>query len=994
MQDSRGFLWFVTNNGTVRYDGITFKKYEYDPVNPDAITPDWFQSIMEDKQGNIWIASGNSGLYQLNPYTDKIIHYRHLTENINSIADDQVTGVCTDASGKIWICTFGGLNSFDKQTGKFKLYIHEKNNEASISHNQIWRMCVDDQHNLWLATSVGFDCFNPHTGKVIQHLANPSMVNMKIKQDIPLVVSKGSNNRIWLTCKNTGTFEYDYTLKKIIRHFSHDKNSPLFICSNEIQNVFEDKFGNVWISAGNEIDVYEKSSGKIINANTLSDIIKKNGGYSSMIQDRQGKLWFASGLNGIISIEPAEKRFHLLPDSPENKNELPAQAMLSLLDIGNNKFMATTENGVFIFDTKKKSVTPFKLPYRGRELTTEGFIPGAYIDNTGLLFLSTELKLISYDTTTKAIHTYEHDVFDNTTISENNCTGMIRDLKGRYWCAVYGGGLNRFFPETGKFMAYKVHSGKNSISTNSIGGCFIDRKGNLLLGSTGGGFITFNPDSEIFTCYLHATGKAGSVNCDNVTAYFETKNGYIYFTTQGGGLNVFNPETKIFRAFTTMDGLSSNILYSLIEDKHGNLWLGSTSGISRFVPPENPFSPNCKISIRNYNMSDGLPCDAIMFGGVYKDPEGKLYFGTACGKVVYFDPDELSDNTFIPPVYITGFSLFNNEVLASDSNSFLKTTIETTKEIKMSYRENVISFTFAALNFIHPENNRYAHKLEGFDKNWIYTNASMRFANYTNLDPGEYIFNVKGSNNDGIWNEIPTTIKLIITPPFWKTWWFRFIIAFLITLGIYSLYRFRLRQILKVQAIRNKISSDLHDDIGSTLNSISIFSEVAKHKSKEYIRELDMIGESSRKVMDAMSDIVWTINPENDSFEKILFRMRSLTHQLMKAKKIEYTFDADEKLNIQKLPMQMRKNFYLIFKEALNNLVKYSNADRASIFLQQKENSIELFIRDNGIGFDSSNPPRGNGLHNMKNRANEIGAQLDIESESGKGTSVKLNLKT
>ena len=332
--------------------------------------------------------------------------------------------------------------------------------------------------------------------------------------------------------------------------------------------------------------------------------------------------------------------------------------------------------------------------------------------------------------------------------------------------------------------------------------------------------------------------------------------------------------------------------------------------------------------------------------------------------------------------------------MPSDTVTFLKTTIETTKEVTISYRENVISFTFAALNFIHPENNRYAYMLKGFDKKWIYTDASRRFADYTNLDPGEYIFTVKGSNNDGVWNETPATLKLIITPPFWKTWWFRSLIALIITLFIYSLYSFRLRQILEVQTIRNKISGDLHDDIGSTLNSISIFSEVAKQKSKEHIHELDMIGESSRKVMDAMSDIVWTINPENDSFEKIIFRMRSLTHQLMKAKKIEYTFDADESLNMQKLPMQVRKNFYLIFKEALNNLVKYSNTERASILLTQKENGIELLIRDNGIGFDSSNPPRGNGLNNMKRRANEIGAQLEILSKNGKGTSVELNLKT
>jgi signal transduction histidine kinase len=212
---------------------------------------------------------------------------------------------------------------------------------------------------------------------------------------------------------------------------------------------------------------------------------------------------------------------------------------------------------------------------------------------------------------------------------------------------------------------------------------------------------------------------------------------------------------------------------------------------------------------------------------------------------------------------------------------------------------------------------------------------------------------------------------------------------------VFLFYRnYRTRKLLELQALRNKIAHDLHDDIGSTLNSISIYSEVAQNKSKEKIPELELIGESSRKVMDAMSDIVWTINPDNDSFEKIIFRMRSLTHLLMKAKNLEYTFKADEKLNQLELPMQTRKNFYLIFKEALNNLLKYSNATRAAISMNYINNNIELLIRDNGVGFDTANPPRGNGLSSMRQRAEKIKAQFDIQSSAGNGTSVEVHLKT
>ena len=212
--------------------------------------------------------------------------------------------------------------------------------------------------------------------------------------------------------------------------------------------------------------------------------------------------------------------------------------------------------------------------------------------------------------------------------------------------------------------------------------------------------------------------------------------------------------------------------------------------------------------------------------------------------------------------------------------------------------------------------------------------------------------------------------------------------------ALYSFYRYRIGQILLLQRIRNKIATDLHDDIGSTLNSISVFSEVTKKDSNKRDHALQMIGESARKIVDSMSDIVWSINPENDSFDKIIFRMRSLSYHLLKAKKIECSFNADESLAGIKLPMEIRRNFYLIFKEALNNLIKYSQAAQASILISREHGSITCIIRDDGVGFDNTQEYAGNGLGNMRKRAEEIGAVLSIESMIGKGTSIELNLKT
>jgi signal transduction histidine kinase len=247
-------------------------------------------------------------------------------------------------------------------------------------------------------------------------------------------------------------------------------------------------------------------------------------------------------------------------------------------------------------------------------------------------------------------------------------------------------------------------------------------------------------------------------------------------------------------------------------------------------------------------------------------------------------------------------------------------------------------------------------------------------------------------NSEGYWSP-ELDYSFAITPPWWKTVWFRFAELVFVLLVLYSIYRYRLNQILRLQAIRNKIAHDLHDDIGSTLNSISIYSQIAQQDPEKKQEALEMIGDSSRKVIDAMSDIVWAVNPDNDSFENIILRMRSLAYNLLRAKNIEFTFRASENLNHIKLSIEIRRNFFLIFKESLNNLVKYSAATLVSIQLFSEGQLVKLIIKDNGRGFDPAQPANGNGLTNMYSRAKEMKAKIIIASALGEGTSTELLLK-
>ena len=460
--------------------------------------------------------------------------------------------------------------------------------------------------------------------------------------------------------------------------------------------------------------------------------------------------------------------------------------------------------------------------------------------------------------------------------------------------------------------------------------------------------------------------------------------GTIWVGSFGGGLFRYNSATDDFENFTESDGLPSNFIKGIISDDRGDLWLSTSKGLSRF---------NLKArSFRNYDPSDGLQAYEFRTASCFKGRSGKLYFGGVNGFNAFF-PESVQDNPIVPPVLLTSFKIFDKPFDAGASLSPLS-------EIKLSYRQDFFSFEFVALNFTSPEKNRYAYKLEGFDKDWI-ASGTRRYANYTHLDGGEYIFRVKASNNDGVWNEEGTSIRLVISPPFWKTWWFIAAAGATVCIMFYSLYRYRLGKILEVERTRAAISKDLHDDIAASLTNIALFSDLAQRDvaagATDVSHRLEKISNTSRSLLDAMNDIVWSINPDNDALEQTILRMEDYAVSMFDESDIDLHVRIPEELKNLKLPMEVRRNVFLIFKEAIGNIVKHSGCTRVDISistteLTKRRKKLQLIIIDNGKGFNRSISAHGNGLKNMHARAVSVGGDIVILSDSGKGTKVEIIL--
>ena len=998
-QDKRGFLWLATNSGPYRFDGYSFRSWPHTPGDPNSPTTasGWYTGLVEDNKNVLWFSHDLEGLFSFDQRTEKFTHYLNQPGIENSLTNNNANAVCSDHRGNIWIATRKGLDQFDPATKTFSHFADSMN--STISRTDHIRAIIPDKNNagqkdrnfLWLVNNgLGIDYFNAQTGKVIKQFDFPFTTNYDFWKyaDPNVIISEIKGDVIWLGANDSGIYGFNCLTEKFLFIKSdHICNSTGHIVG--LYQVMEDHKGNLWtVTDNNELAYYNRIDQKF----SYYKINRDHGIFLDytpfFFEDDNHKIWIGTS-NGLITINMEADPIFTIQQTEESAVSVSGNVFFDIYRTRQGILLAGAVP-LNVIDDKTKKISAFRLPINQKNLGVYA-VRDIYEDDKGLNWLSGDFGIVCYDPNTKSCRQVR--IFDDSGFALNQgFRGVIQDNKARYWTINKLTGLYTFDPLTLK--ARRISSPEVPGYTNRglFPPVFKDSKGIFYLSRMGGGFVTFNPDNNIFKPYQYDKNNVTSAGTESITSFIETKNGLIWFGTQGRGIGAFDPLTEKIKFFHTDNGLASNVVYSLVKDLNGKIWAGTRKGISCFIPPADIFRDDTRFLFKNYHAEDGLPKKPCNFNSAFCDADGTLYFGTRGGGIIYFHPDSLKANDFLPPVYITDLLLKNKPVPVNDSG-ILKMPIEFTKKIKLNYKQNIISFSFAALCYSHPEKNEYAYMLEGYDKDWIYTNASKRFANYTNLAPDNYIFKVKATNNNGVWNETPTELIVIITPPFWQTAWFRALVILVIAGSAIFFYRYRMRHILMLQKIRNKIAADLHDDIGSTLNSISVYSEVAKKDPSRRDYALSMIGESSRKIIDSMSDIVWTINPHNDSFDKIIFRMRSLTYNLLKAKKIECTFKSDEELSKINLSMEIRKNFYLIFKEALNNLVKYSEASRASVLVTFENRIVSFVIRDNGIGFDNDSLNSGNGISNMKKRAEEINAELNIESVPGVGTSIQLNLK-
>ncbi|MCD4748166.1 MAG: ATP-binding protein, partial [Thermoanaerobaculales bacterium] len=457
------------------------------------------------------------------------------------------------------------------------------------------------------------------------------------------------------------------------------------------------------------------------------------------------------------------------------------------------------------------------------------------------------------------------------------------------------------------------------------------------------------------------------------------RDGSLWLGTSNG-LLTYRPDRGEFAAWTTHDGLPGSAVYSILEDDDGRLWLGTNQGLSCFdlrLPAGRNF--------RNYTTADGIGNVEFNRHAAVETTDGRFIFGGMDGLTV-FEPSRIRDNPVVPPVRITGIEVWNRDGTRGITPYGLERLV-------LSPHDSTFSFRFAALSFADPARNRYAYRLEGFEEGWVDAGA-RRTCQYTNISPGSYLFQVRGSNNDGLWNERGISLPVIIRPAFWQTWWFRTLSVVAAAAMALLAVGYRRARRREMQRLRLRIADDLHDDLSSDLSGIAVVTDMVQRKDSidpTDRRDLVEVRDAALKMVDGVRDIVWYIDPEHDNLESLAFRMRHVAEVLLRG--IRYRFDVSLPARSGTLSMAVRRSLLMVFKESLHNVVRHADAQNVQIELSSDGSRLRLRIADDGAGFDAeADPHEGHGLRSMQRRAAEIDARLDLDSEPAGGATVTMTL--
>lgn len=786
MQSSQGFMWIGTRNGLNRFDGYQFLTFRYDASDSTSLSNNMINDIAEDHNGNVWLATqGGLNMYDRN--SGRFIRYVHDDKVKNSVANNVLNRLSfIDPDHLIIAMQSGGLDEFDIKKRTFThLYIAP---DGKPEYN--FRTVYTDRNGIIWAGSGDMGLFRldlkKHTFRYVpltddQH--HISGLNVACMHD-------DASGNLWIGTQGDGLFRLD-TATAQCRQFAHKKDDPSSLSANTIYSINYDANGNLWVGTENGgLCIMDAHSGKFttyVHDDIDDNSINGNSIYG-ICRDRSNNMWVGSFGGGVNLWKSTSGSFALYRHTT-SANSLTNNYVLDFCELHDGNILIGTDGGgMNKFNPSTNTFTSYKQPQGNANGITGNYVLAIKPDAAGNVWIGTWGDGLSiFNPKTNTFQNFKRTDAKQAGISGNNIYYILHTADGKTWLSSFNNGVDCYDPKTKTFTNYRSKPGDpHSLSSDRVYVMFEDREHVLWMGTSDAGLEKVDRKTMTFNRYVH-NEKKNSISNDGVTDIYEDRKGRLWLATLSG-LDLFDRRTQHFKIYNKANGLPSDIIYAIREDNDGLLWISSNSGISSFDADRQVF--------HNYTIEDGLQGDEYKPHSALKDHNGRIYFGGIDG-FNFFDPERVKKQNTFAPLVITDFQLFNKEVTvaknASDQSP-LKTDITDAHKLVLSYKQSVLSFEFAALDYGFTDRKQYACLLQGFDKDWNYIGSHTQAA-YTNLLPGTYYVKLKYRNSQGYWSPVTTPLEIVIVPPFWFTWWFITLVILFVIGGIYGLFRLRLHNI-------------------------------------------------------------------------------------------------------------------------------------------------------------------------------------------------------
>lgn len=966
VQDQYGFIWIGTNNGLNRFDGYNFIEYKNDITDSNSISNNFIKQLFIDSRGFIWIAT-NNGLNRFDPATETFRRFMHQPGIVTSIASNQVSAVCEDEQGNIWVAAFKTLDRLDIQAGIFTHY------SPPLVKNDY------ETHTIEALAFYNNDIFLSVWG------VGPYRFNRETKNFKPIEIwHKTSRSQNWLNSfyvdKKGSLLGSDGVLLRYVSNNNYfalvdsDGAEELYL---SITGIAETPDGKDFLigTAGNGFYTY---SGNLVYKNrSILDkdtTILFNNSITKILTAKTGEVWFGTFGNGLFKWNTNKKKFASFTFQPGKTNSVSKSNITTTCFTKTGQvWLGTRNDGIDIFDPSSQSFTHIKQSSTG---LNSDFIRFIFEDRQGNKWIGTWGKgLNRMDAVTGAFSYFNIGKDANTTLQDNYVTSICQTPDNKIWVATTRGVSVIEGNTLIKSFVYEKGSRAcpGGLRTDYI---LSDHHGDVWIGTDANGLSRYRSSTSTFDYFDNVANNQSSLGSNKINVLFEDSKNRLWISCSGSGLDLFEPAKQNFIHYTEKNGLPGNEVTGITEDKNGRLWVTTDKGLSHFDPGTNVF--------KNFNKEDGLLSNQFSMHAICTNAAtGNIYAGTNKG-LIAFHPDSIKSNPYIPPVYFISFKKYNT-IGKETFTQYIK-AISHLNRVELNYNENTFTVSFLSLNFFNSSKNQYAYRLKGLNNNWV-SLGTIRELTFSKLPPGEYVLQIKASNNDLVWNETGTSLLIKIRPPWWLTWWAYLLYAIAITGLVYFFMWYTIRQQVlrrkELEKIRTKISSDLHDDVGTILSGLAMQSQMLTYAVKEELKEpLVEISSMSREAMEHMRDTVWAIDSRKDKYENLIDRMRDFAEKNLSMKKMTHEFiiaDIDTKKFISP---EKRQAIYLIFKEAITNIVKHCNGNHVVINFSVSKSGLNLIVQDNGEATTKSTSD-GLGLGNMKMRAEKIGGTLTAKYEKG-----------